>query len=133
LPPRFFVDENMLPIGQALSLVRDDIVHPGHVGLPQVPLGTKDLVWLPIVGAAQLDLVVITRDQAIRGKAAELATFKANGVRGFFLTGKKDLTRWAKLGLLVRSWDRIERHVQRFPSGPWAMAVTDGRLSDLHL
>lgn len=123
----------MLPIGQALALVRDDIVHPGHIELPQVPLGTKDLVWLPIVGSAQLDLVVITRDQAIRAKAAELAAFKANGVRAFFLTGKKDLTRWAKLDLLVRSWDRLDRHVRRFPSGPWAMAVTEGRLADLSL
>lgn len=121
----------MLPIGTALAAVRDDILHPGHVALPEVPLGTKDPDWIPVMG--QREYVVITRDVHIRFKAAERDLLKQHGVRAFFLTGKKDLNRFEKLSLLVRSWDRIEKAVYRNGSGPWAMGVTEGRLTDLHL
>jgi hypothetical protein len=121
---RFFVDENMLPVGQALALVRDDVCYPGHPSIPEVPSGTLDPVWLPIVGARQL--VLLTRDNKIRTKPAELQAYKDNKIRAFFLTGKKDLTRWEKLDLLVRQWDRIETMIKKSGKGPWAMSVTAG-------
>lgn len=123
----------MIAVGRALALVRDDVVHPGHDALPAVPEGTQDLEWLPLVGGEAADLVVITRDSNIRFKPAERAAFQAHKVRGFFLTGKTDLSRWGKLDLLVRSWDRMERAIVKNGQGPWAMAVTDGQLKDLRL
>jgi hypothetical protein len=121
---RFFVDENMLPIGRALALVRDDVCHPGHPAIPEVALGTDDPDWLPIVG--QRGLVLLTRDNKIRTKPAELQAYKDHRIRAFFLTGKKDLTRWEKLDLLVRQWEKIEAAIKKVGKGPWAMSVTAG-------
>lgn len=128
----YFVDENMLPIGRALDLVRDDVLFPGHQDLPEVPTGTLDEVWLPVIGAKSL--VLITRDNQIRSKPGELAAYTTHKVRAFFLTGKKDLTRWERLELLVRQWDRIEKHVAKNGPGPWAMSLTvNGNPKDVPL
>jgi hypothetical protein len=121
---RFFVDENMLPVGRALAAVRDDVCHPGHAAIPEVPLGSKDPDWLPIIG--KRELVLITRDNKIRSKPAELQAYKDHRIRAFFLTGKRDLTMWEKLDLVVRQWEKIEAAVTKNPKGPWAMAVTAG-------
>lgn len=131
MAPSFFVDQNMLPVGWALAAVRDDVLHPGHDDLPQVPLGTKDPVWLPIVGAAGLDLVVLTRDGNIRRKPGELTLYRDHGVRSFTITGKRELSMWDKLRLVVRQWDRIEKAIRKNGPGPWAMALTEGGLSDI--
>ena len=96
-PARFFVDENDLALGRSLALARKDVLHPGHVRLPEVPLGNPDAVWLPIVGG--LGLVVITRDKKIRSRPAEAALVVAAGVRGFVLTSAGDLSTWETLSL----------------------------------
>jgi hypothetical protein len=120
---KYFIDENLLAVGRALAAVRDDVVHPGHANLPEVPTGTKDEDWLPIIGDRNRDLILITRDRRIRTKRAEIAAFRHHGVRAFFLTGKHDLTAWGKLSLLVRQWDKIERVAIKNGAGPWAMGV----------
>ena len=99
---QYFIDENLLPIGRALALVRADVLHPDHPAIPQIPLGTKDPVWIPIVGHDDLDLVVITRDDHIRRKSAEAALCREHRVRLVVMTGKKSLTMWDNLGLLIR-------------------------------
>ena len=66
---RFFVDENDLALGRSLALARRDVLHPGHPRLPEIPLGTADAQWLPIVGG--LGLVVITRDKSSARYASE--------------------------------------------------------------
>ena len=63
MPLRYFVDENMLAVGYALAAVRDDVAHPGHPLLPDVPRGTLDPVWLPLIGVSGYDLVVFTARQ----------------------------------------------------------------------
>lgn len=130
-PPRFFVDENLIGVGRALAAVRDDVVHPGHLDLPDIPLGAKDPDWLPLVGADGHDLVVITRDSGIRSKPAEYKLYVDNGVRAFFLTGKKDMTKWDKFVMLVKMWDRIEAKVAKSGAGPWAISLTNNNFKDL--
>jgi len=71
-PARFFVDENDLALGRSLAAARRDVVHPGHPRLAQVPLGTPDREWLPVVGG--FGLVVITRDKKIRSRPVESRT-----------------------------------------------------------
>jgi hypothetical protein len=61
---RCFVDENSLVLGRLLARQRHDVVHPGHRLFPEVPVGSKDDVWLPIVG--ERGLILITRDKKIR-------------------------------------------------------------------
>jgi len=78
---RFFVDENDLALGKALAETHDDIVYPGHPYLPEVPRGSLDDDWLPIIG--RKSLVVITRDQHIRYRPVEKRMWVDHGVRGF--------------------------------------------------
>ena len=131
--PRFFVDENLLAIGRALAAVREDVVYPGHRDLPEVPTGTPDQEWLRVIGRGGLDLVLLTRDQEIRRKPGELAALKACCIRAVFLAGKVDMTRWDKLTLIVKSWDRLERAITKNGAGPWALTMTPGRLKDISL
>ncbi|WP_415096164.1 hypothetical protein [Micropruina sp.] len=57
----YFTDENTLGMGKLLRRSgRDDVLYPGHEDLPEVPLGTADLEWMPIIGVR--GLVVVTRD-----------------------------------------------------------------------
>lgn len=40
--PMYFTDENTLDLGELLRRAgRDDVVYPGHEGLPEVPVGTR--------------------------------------------------------------------------------------------
>jgi hypothetical protein len=60
----------------------------GHVAHAQGPdtfgSGTKDVDWLPIVGAR--GWVLITKDKNIRKREIELRALRAAGVRAFVLT-----------------------------------------------
>jgi hypothetical protein len=60
-------------MGLAKLLIRDhgreDVVYPGHDGLPEIPRGTPDLEWMPIVG--KNGWIVLTRDRRIRTRPAE--------------------------------------------------------------
>jgi len=126
---RFFVDETSLGLGKALAIARDDVVHPGHDDFPEVPRNTDDTVWMPIV--AGLDLVVISRDKRIRTKPAELAAFRACGLRVFWLAGRRDMNNWGYLTLVVKSWDRMEEIIRDRGAGPWFYAVSDGAIREL--
>ena len=130
-PARFFIDENDLALGRSLALARKDVLHPGHVRLPDVPLGTPDAQWLPIVGG--LGLVVITRDKKIRSRPAEAELVIAAGIRGFVLTSAGDLSTWDTLSVLVRQWDALERHLVAHPSGPWLAALTSQGVRPLRI
>lgn len=131
VPARFFVDENDLALGRSLALARKDVLHPGHVRLPEVPLGTPDADWLPIVGG--LGLVVITRDKKIRSRPAEAELVIAAGIRGFVLTSAGDLSTWDTLSVLVRQWEALERYVAEHPSGPWLAALTNQGVRPLRI
>lgn len=125
---RFFVDETSLGLGKMLAIARADVVHPGHRNLPSIPTGTLDIDWMPIVAA--MNLVVIGRDKRIRTKPAELAAFRACGLRVFWIAGKRDLSNWENLVLIVRSWDRMEHIIRDRGPGPWFYAVSDGAMRE---
>lgn len=47
---RFFVDENDLALGKALAERHpDEVAYPGHVDLAEVPRGSLDDEWLPVI------------------------------------------------------------------------------------
>lgn len=48
---RWFVDESALGLGKLLARTRDDVIYAGHPDLPEIPLGTIDVGWMPIVAA----------------------------------------------------------------------------------
>ena len=81
--PVYFTDEHTLGLGKLLRRSgRDDVLYPGHEDLPDVPLGTLDLDWMPIV--AERDLIVVTRDRRIRtpGRAPRLPGARESGRSG---------------------------------------------------
>ena len=94
---RYFADENALGLAKLLLRDRDDIVHPGHPLLPEVPLGTPDLEWLPVV--ARLRLIVIT---GRRRNAARSRLLQARAERARFPEG--ELATGARLSAAARVW-----------------------------
>ena len=128
---RFFVDENDLALGRALAQQHDGVVFPGHPELPEVPRGSLDDDWLPVIGAQQL--IVITRDQRIRYRPVEKAMWLAHLVRGFVLTGRKSQSTAESLTILGRHWPRIVEIADVRPVGPWMYAVTGGALRPIEL
>lgn len=84
---RFFSDETDLALGKALAARHGDIVFPGHPDLPEVPRGSLDDEWLPVIGARRL--IVVTRDQRIRYRPVEKLRWIEHQVRGFVLTGRR--------------------------------------------
>lgn len=122
MPARFFVDENDLALAKALAMVRDGVVHPGHPHLPEVPRGSLDDEWIPVVAVQRL--IVITRDRRIRYRPVEKRAWIDHGVRGFVLTGRRSQSTADSLGLLERHWSSIERLAATEPQGPWMYGVT---------
>jgi len=124
VPARFFIDENDLALGKSLA-AELDVVYPGHPDLPEVPRGSLDDQWLPVIGDD--GLVVITRDRKIRYRPAEKLAWVDHRVRGFVLTGAKSQTTvdsrrsstvtgiasrpWSKRGRTVRGCKHLPRTV----------------------
>lgn len=128
---RFFVDESDLALGRRLSERHPQVLYPGHTDLPEVPRGSLDDDWLPVIG--QLGLVVITRDQRIRYRPVEKRRWVTHRVRGFVLTGRRSQSTTDSLAVLEKHWARIEALISDRPVGPWMMAVTEERLREIRL
>jgi hypothetical protein len=67
---RWFVDESALGLGKLLARGRDDVIYAGHPDLPEIPLGTLDVRWMPIV--AERGWVAIRRDRRIHTRPLEV-------------------------------------------------------------
>jgi hypothetical protein len=126
---RFFVDESLMGIGKALSYARRDVIHAGHPLTPGAHAGALDPDWMPVVAAA--DLAVICRDRKLRTRPGEVELLRQHGLRVFYLSGKKDLSNWDYLVRIVRRWGDIERTLEERGPGPWFMAVSDLRVSEV--
>lgn len=120
--PVYFTDENTLGLGKLLVRAgRDDVIYPGHEALPDVPVGTLDLDWMPII--ARLDLVVVTRDRRIRTRPAELRAYWEFGIRSVWLGAKQDMGPRDQLQLFLRHEERLRREIVKRGAGPWALAI----------
>lgn len=126
---RFFFDESALGVGKALTIARTDVIHAGHTLIPEVPLGTIDPEWMPVV--AQRGLVVFCRDARIRSKPAERALLYSEGLRVFWIGGKKDMSNWDNLLRLVARWRDIEQVMHERPEGPWFYHVNAKGLKEV--
>jgi len=126
---RFFCDESALGLGKALAAARRDVIHPGHGLIPDVPTGTLDPIWMPII--AKRGLIVIARDKKIRTKPAELAAFRDHGLRAFWIAGKRDLSNWQALVRVVERWNDIEQIIATRSNGPWFMAINERAIVEI--
>lgn len=128
----YFTDENTLGLGKLLHRSgRDDVVYPGHEDLPEIPLGTLDLDWMPIVG--ERGYVVITRDKHIRTRPAELRAYLEHGIRSVWLGAKQDLGPRDQLELFLAHEFRLEREITKRGAGPWALAMNATGVRPLNL
>jgi predicted nuclease of predicted toxin-antitoxin system len=95
---RFFFDNNLSShLAGGMKEFGEDVVHLRD----HFPENATDAEWLPFVG--DNDLVLITRDDAIRWNPAE----RRHKVAAFFLGGKK-LSRCQLIQQLVRNWPRMK-------------------------
>lgn len=131
MPARFFVDENDLALGKALGAIHGSVVYPGHEDLPEVPRGTLDDVWLPLIGA--FGLIVITRDRRTRYRPVEKQLWVEHGVRGFVLTGRRSQSTADSLQILVEHWTLMATLIAAQAEGPWMIAVTNEGLRAIDL
>lgn len=129
---RYFADENALGLAKLLIRAgRTDVVHPGHRSLPEVPLGTRDLDWMPV--AAGLGLIVLSRDRRIRTRPAELAAYRALGLRSVWIGGKHDLSPARQVEIFLQHEQRLHREALKRGSGPWALALTPSGVRPLQM
>ncbi|MFJ9387637.1 hypothetical protein ACIRON_02370 [Nocardioides sp. NPDC101246] len=132
LGPVYFTDENTLGLGRLLQRSgRTDIVYPGHRDLPEVPLGTADLDWMPIVGERQF--VVVTRDKHIRTRPAELEAYHEHGIRSVWIGSKQDLGPFQQRDLFLLHEVRLGREITKRGPGPWALAMSPSGIRPLNL
>jgi hypothetical protein len=132
LGPVYFTDENTLGLGKLLRRSgRDDILYPGHIELPEVPLGTLDLDWMPVV--AERNLVVLTRDRRIRTRPAELRVYSELGIRSVWLGAKQDLGPRDQVELFLKHEARLQREIIKRGAGPWALAMSASGVRPLNL
>lgn len=130
--PVYFTDENTLGLGKLLRRSgRDDVLYPGHEDLSDVPLGTLDLDWMPIV--AERDLIVVTRDRRIRTRPAELRAYLEHGIRSVWIGAKQDLGPRAQVELFLEHESRLQREITKRGPGPWALAMTPSGVRPLRL
>jgi hypothetical protein len=128
----YFMDENALGLAKLLRRRgRTDVLHPGHEELPDVPLGTADLAWMPV--AAQRGLMVVTRDRRIRTRPAELRAYWALGIRSVWLGTKRDLAPRDQLELFLKHEERLRREAIKLGDGPWAVAMNEVGVRPLQL
>lgn len=128
----YFTDEACLGLGKLLLREgRSDVLHPGHPDLPEVPLGSKDLEWMPVI--ARRGLVVVTRDRRIRTRPAELAAYLELGIRSVWIGAKRDLAPRDQLELFLRHEHRLKLEITKRGDGPWALALTANHLRPLHV
>lgn len=128
MAPRWFVDESALGLGKLLARIRDDVVYAGHADLPDVPLGTLDVDWMPVIAAR--GLVAFRRDRRIHTRPVEVRVFAEVGLRTVWLGGKKDMASAGQLNLVVRHWDAIEQQREALGPGPWSITLLGGGLAD---
>jgi hypothetical protein len=130
--PRYFADENALGLGKLLRRSgRTDVLYPGHEDLPEVPVGTADLEWMPILG--RLDLVLVTRDRRIRTRPAELRAYWEFGIRSVWIGAKQDLGPHDQLNLFLAHEGRLQREIVKRGIGPWALAMSPSGIRPLKL
>lgn len=87
--------------------------------LDHFPQGAKDTEWLPYVG--QEGLTLITRDNRIRWRPAELRALRKAQVGAFFLGGK-NRSSCDLIEQVVRNWRNIKELAQK-EHRPFALRV----------
>jgi hypothetical protein len=130
---RYFADENAMGLAKLLirDHDRDDVVHPGHPRLPEIPRGTADLEWMPVVG--RNGWIVLTRDRRIRTRPAEQLAYWEHGLRSVWIGGRHDHTSGELAEMFIRHEARLRRLMIKLGAGPWALTMSSTGIRELPL
>jgi predicted nuclease of predicted toxin-antitoxin system len=102
---KFFFDNNLSHrLAKAMNLLEEDefVMHLKD----KFRQDEIDEVWLKYVGSN--GLVLVTRDQKIRKRRAELIAFRKHSIGAFILTGK-NLGRWQEIKQLIWAWENMKK------------------------
>lgn len=126
--PAFCFDNNLSPqLVAGMRAFGESAIHLSEI----FPKDPKDVAWLPEIG--KRGLFLITRDDHIRHRPAELQAYKSHSVGGFVLGGKNrshcDLIRQ-----VVRNW-HLMKEVAHKTRRPFLFRVppSGGRLDPISL
>jgi hypothetical protein len=99
---KFFIDNNLSPkLARGMAAFGEDVTHLIDHYSPDTP----DADWLPKIG--EQEWILVTRDDRVRYKPAELHAYKTHRVGAFFLGGK-DRSRCELIEQTVRNWRRMK-------------------------
>lgn len=104
---RFVVDVNLgEPLANGMKAFGENVSHIKEMFFPD----TEDPVWLKYIG--DNNIFVITRDEKLRWRPAEIQSIRRYNVGAFFLGGK-NRSRCDLIRQLVRSWPHIKELASR--------------------
>jgi hypothetical protein len=125
-PPELFVDRSL-----GSHLLPDALRQAGFVVHTlasvygeQEAQRVSDEDWIERAG--QMDWVVLTKDDAIRRRSAEIAAVEANGVRMFCLTNAR-MTGEQQRQRFITNLNRIVQRARK--PGPWICGVYEGQVT----
>jgi PIN like domain len=127
---RYILDENLLRLGRAMSMLRHDLA---CIGLPPLrdllPPGVGDTEWIPQVG--RRGWIMITDDRRLRTRPFEARLANEHGLKVVHLHRAGHLTSWDQAVRLISRWPAIERYADQRPIGPWWLSIRSQRLMEL--
>ncbi|MGH8899974.1 MAG: hypothetical protein ACRDZ4_23790 [Egibacteraceae bacterium] len=134
---RYYIDADTLGLAKILAAPRIDVTYPGDPGAtikrhkrpvcPVTSTAVPDDQWIPIVARAGWS--IITRDQRIRSRPAEIAAITAYRAKVFAITSNERLNNWHQLEIVMCQWRRIEQLGEQ--DGPFVYSVTRTAVSAL--
>jgi predicted nuclease of predicted toxin-antitoxin system len=124
----FFIDNNLSKyLSDGMKGFGEHVEHLTE----RFPPSAEDPEWLKYVG--EKGLVLVTRDERLRWRPAEIRAFVQYGVRAFILGGK-NRTRCQLIQQVVRNWPRMKELANTTPP-PFAFRVppTGAKITKLQL
>lgn len=113
---RFFFDNNVsIHLAHGMREFGEDVEHLKD----RFPQNAADSEWLQYVG--ENEMILITRDEKIRWRPAELVAVRRFKVAAFFLGGKT-LSRCELIQQVVRNWPQMKQ-VAAAESRPFAFRI----------
>ncbi|MEQ8879105.1 MAG: hypothetical protein RLQ12_05710 [Cyclobacteriaceae bacterium] len=132
-----YIDENMAPqLAEGLNLLQipENVKLKEEVEVRSIKkefgMGAQDEDWLPKIG--EEGSCVITRDLNIQRTRHQRELYMKYGVGIFFLAaGKKGLSYWESVKLLIKTWEQIVKYSTR-KQRPFAFRLkSNGKLEEL--
>jgi len=136
---RFYFDADVLGLAKVVTGLRPDATYPGDPGAvihrrrrPPCPVPSPaalDTEWIPVV--ARRRWLIITRDNRIQLRTAELLMVREHGAKLVALSGVDAIGTRQQFEIVMTQWRALEKLSDR--DGPFVVAATRTGLRDVAL